>query len=130
MIAFSSPTTSPHWTNGTTIYTITTSTDVTGGTPTSYDTGTIYVTYSSPRPPIEDDIEFFKNAVSARRALFLAWNKEARTALFKMTFDKMPFPGRPLGRFCYGRERQKMPTRQLFRKRVCGGHQRYRVMRP
>lgn len=132
MIASSSFTTaSPQtnsYTNSTSAYTITSSSDVTGST-WEHDWGTVYISSDS-SSPASDYIEVFKNAVSARRALFLAWNKEAQRTLFQMTFDKMPFPGRPLGRFCYGRERQRMPIRELFRKRVCGGHQRYRVMRP
>lgn len=129
MIAASSPTTSTDWTTSgctTGVYTITTSSGYVTGESHVND---IYVFYSN-GPPTANPIEEFKSALSARRALFLAWNKEARTALFKMTFDNMPFPGRPLGRLCYHRERQAMPIRQLFRKRVCGGHQRYRVMRP
>lgn len=125
MIAFPSPTS--YTTNGTSVYTITTTSDVTGST-CEYDWGTIYVSHSP--SPTADPIEEFKTALSARRALFIAWNKEAQKTLFQMKFDKMPFPGRPLERFCYGRERQTMPIKELFRKRVCGGHQRYRVMRP
>lgn len=115
---WSSTTTSTSLSNS--IYTIT---DATGWPNT--ESYTFYVA-SSPPDPIKD----FGRAVSARRALFLAWNKEAQTTLFKMTFDKMPFPGRSLDRLCYPSERKALPTRQLFRKRVCGGHQRYRVMQP
>lgn len=123
MIAGPSLTTPTNW-----VYTITSDYVTTGG---SYVTENyppyLVISYSSPP---DDPIQVFKSALSARKALFLAWNKEASKALFKMTFDRMPFPGRPLDRLCYGQERRKLPVRQLFKKRVCGGHQRYRVLQP
>lgn len=99
-----------------------------GGTGDQYVITSDY--YSPPSNPLDEAIEDFKKALTARNALFWAWNKEVQRDLFKMSLDKAPFPGRTLERLCYSRERRAMPVRQLFKKRVCGGHQRYRVMRP
>jgi hypothetical protein len=76
----------------------------------------------------EEIVEFVRDAKAARQAMLLAWNKETREAQFKALLEHHPVPDQKLQRFTYGRERLRMPVRERFKKRVCGGHQRYRVM--
>ena len=78
--------------------------------------------------PLETAIFEFKRITTNRKALILAWNKAAQTSLFQATLTRAYPSNQRLQKLCYGRERKTLPIREVFKARVCGGHQRYRVM--
>lgn len=133
MIATTTPTVGYH---GNQIWRITTTStyDNGWGSTTSYDnwdsTVSVTITSSNVRGPwsdLDDAIEDFRKTATSRQALFLAWNKAAREQQFKALLQGSPPSKRQLLSICYGRDRVP-PIRERFKKRVCGGHQRYRVM--
>jgi len=75
-------------------------------------------------------IEEFRKAATSRAALIKAWTKASLEVQFKAMLQGVPEGGFTKHRFLLSRERKAMPVRQLFKKRVCGGHQRYRVILP
>lgn len=99
-------------------------------TGSDWDVRASYFIYirASPTASFDAAADVIKNAVADRKSLFRKWNREALSWLVRLKFNRQPFPGRPLDRLVYLAERRELPIRKVYSRRVCGGHQRYRVM--